>query len=255
MTKSLHFIQSGHGQTLVLLHPIGLDHTFWGPVTAALSDDHSVVSVDLRGHGDSPASVRGYALADYADDVSHLIDELSIGPVALVGLSFGGMIAQVLTLRRPELVARLVLCGCPSRFPDEARGQIMERGALAEREGMQAVVEATLGRWFTREFIERGGAEETRRRLNDDDVAGWADGWRAISALDAHAHLEEIAVPTLCIAGELDEAVPPAAVEALASAIPKSRYQVLKDAPHMMQIEQPDLFAAAVRAFIGAQTM
>jgi 3-oxoadipate enol-lactonase len=255
MTKSLHHIRSGHGQALVLLHPIGLDLTFWKSVAAALSKEYSVVAVDLRGHGDSPAAIRGYALADYADDVSRLIDELSIGPVALLGLSVGGMIAQALTLRRPELVSRLVLCGCPSRFPDEARGQIMERGALAEREGMRAVVEATLGRWFTRQFIERGGSEETRRRLNSDDIAGWASGWRAISTLDTHAHLKNIAVPTLCIAGELDEAVPPVAVETLSFAIPNSRYEIIKDAPHMMQIEQPDRFLTAVRTFLGAGAM
>jgi 3-oxoadipate enol-lactonase len=237
------------------LHPIGLDHTFWGPLTAVLSDVYSVVALDLRGHGDSPGAVRGYALANYADDVSRLIDELSIAPVALLGLSFGGMIAQTLALRRPELVSRLVLCGCPSRFPDEARSQIKERGTLAEREGMQPIVEATLARWFTRKFIERGGAEETRRRLVSDDTAGWVNGWSAISALDTHAHLKHIAIPTLCVAGELDEAVPPAAVETLASAIPNSRYRILKDAPHMMQIEMGHRFADAVRTFLGVEAM
>jgi 3-oxoadipate enol-lactonase len=250
MMDSLCCVRSGSGKPVVLLHPIGLDNSFWGSLIATLSDGYSVVALDLRGHGKSPEPIREYTLVDYAADVTGFIKAHSIQPAILIGLSFGGMIAQTLALNYPELVSSLVLCGCPSRFPDEARPQVAERGMLAEREGMQAVVDATLKRWFTASFIEEGRTESVRQRLLMNNPLGWTTGWQAISALNTHDGLGGIQIPTLCLAGELDQAVPPTVVEELARAIPNSRFEVLKDTPHMMQIKRPAHFAAAIRAFL-----
>lgn len=248
-SQKLHLIDEGTGPTVVLLHPIGLDATFWGLVSGALESAFRVVSIDLAGHGQSPAASPSHCLADYADDVARMVETLG-PPVTVVGLSFGGMIAQVLAIRHPALVARLVLCGCPCTFNASLRPVIAARGTAAEEGGMDAVVEPTLARWFTPAYLAGGGAEKVRQRLLSDDVAGWATGWRAIAAHDSADALASVRAPALCIAGELDQSVPPAAVSALSARLPGSQYEVMPGGSHMMHIENAEAFVQALLRFI-----
>lgn len=243
---------SGEGEAIILLHPVGLDSGFWRDTARLLANRFRVICPDLPGHGQTPLGPPTPATtADYAAMVADFIAE-ETGPVhTVIGLSFGGMIAQELALARPDLLRRLVLAGCTATFPEAARPGIRERGALAEREGMDAIVETTLARWFSDEFLAQGGAEAVSARLLADDAAGWAAAWRAISTHDAEARLKNLSVSALCLAGEKDVAAPPAAVRAMAAAIPSSSFAVIPSAPHMMHLETPAAFSAAVLAFIG----
>ncbi len=247
----LHCRVEGSGPKLALLHPVGLDLTCWDDVAALLARDYTVLRIDLRGHGKSFAAVAGSTLEDYADDVHTLLHAHGHAPAIVVGLSFGGMVTQTLAIRHPADVAAAVISACPSTLPDAAREMMRQRAALAEQNGMASLVEETLQRWFTPDFIARGGAERTRARLLADDPAGWATAWRAISQLDTKPRLGEIKVPALCIAGALDPAAPPAALEAIASGITGAERQVIPTGPHMMQIETPTLFTEAVTGFLS----
>jgi pimeloyl-ACP methyl ester carboxylesterase len=161
------------------------------------------------------------------------------------------MIAQTIAIEHPNVLQRLILCGCPSEFPAAARPAIAERGASAERGGMAAVVDATMERWFTPGFIGSFEAERVRQRLLADDPRAWAIGWRAIARLDTSSGLAAIKAPTCCIAGSADAAVPLDAMRRLAGHIPQARFVELPGASHMMHLEQPDEFSAAVRAFLN----
>lgn len=251
VTVDLHCAVAGDGPDLVLLHPVGLDHTFWGSLAAAASRFQRVLCVDLRGHGLSPAADRSVHLEDYADDVYDAIKRHCRGAAAVLGLSFGGMLAQVLALRHPEVVAALLLCGCTGGFAAEVRPVLRERGLAAERDGMGAIVGPTIERWFSPAFRADPAVENVRERLRSDDPASWSAAWHAISTFDALPRLGEINVPTLVLAGEIDAATPCAAAAKLAEAIRGARLQVLRAAPHMMQIESRSDFNAAVIEFLG----
>jgi 3-oxoadipate enol-lactonase len=242
----------GLGPRLVLLHPVGLDLTCFDPLVPLLSDRFQVLRPDARGHGRSPEAPAGWTLRDYAADVHALLESMGSAPAVIVGFSFGGMVAQELALAYATDVAALVLGGCPATLSEQARRTMAERGELAERQGMAAVVEETLARWFTDRFRESGGAEPARQRLLAGSVAGWAAAWRAISGLDTAARLPRISVPTLCLAGDADRSVPPGVLEDLAGQIPNSRFVVLHEAPHMFFIEQPRATASAIAAFVEA---
>ena len=215
-----------------------------------MRDQFECLRVDLRGHGRSPAVAPDMDLTALADDVNDTLTAVEFAPSAVVGFSLGGMIAQTLALVHPQAVSALVLGACPATLSDEARQTMIDRGAAAERGGMAVVVDSTLRRWFTTPFLESGGADDVRRRLLGDDVRAWAMGWRAIARLDTHARLREIAVPTLCVAGEEDVSAPPAAVAAVAAAIAGAQFVVLPGAPHMLFIEQPRETAAAIASFL-----
>lgn len=248
---ALHGEALGEGPLVVLLHPVGLDGSFWGPLPGALATARRVLSLDLAGHGASPAVTDRRPIEAYADDVAAAIRQADAGPAAVVGLSFGGMIAQVLTLRHPALVSALVPCGCGGDFPEAVRPILRERGLAAERGGMAAVVDPTIERWFNPGFRDAPAAERVRARLLADDVAGWSAGWHAIAGLSATPQLARVAVPTLVVAGEKDAATPPAVSEAtVAEAIPGARFTALPGAPHMMQIECAEAFTATVAGFL-----
>jgi 3-oxoadipate enol-lactonase len=247
---TLHHVIEGVGPRVALLHPVGLDLTFLAPVAALLRGRCTVLRVDARGHGRSPALPPAQGLEDFADDVHTLLLQRGFAPCAVVGFSFGGIVAQTLALRHPEDVSALVPCACPSTIADESRTIYAERAAAAERAGMAAVLDATLARWFTEAFRAGGGAEPARERLLTDEVQGWAQAWRAIAKTDTAPHLHAIRVPTLCIAGELDKSSPPAIVAAIARAIPGAQFTTIPGAPHMLFIEQPQAVAREILAFL-----
>jgi 3-oxoadipate enol-lactonase len=246
----LHATATGQGRTLVLLHPVGLDGSFWGGLPGALAPHRRVLSLDLAGHGRSPAVSGKRPIEDYADDVAATLRQAGAGRATVVGLSFGGMVAQVLALRHPDLVEALMPCGCGGSFPDTVRPILRERGLAAERDGMAAIVEPTIERWFTPGFRGDPAVARVRARLLADDVAGWSAGWHAIAGLDATPHLGALGIPVLVLAGEKDVATPPAMAEnTVARAITGARFAVLPEAPHMMQIEAEAAFTAAVLDF------
>jgi 3-oxoadipate enol-lactonase len=247
----LNHVVDGRGRPILLLHPVGLDLSFLQPLAEELATRYRVMRMDLRGHGESATIPLAQGLDDYADDVHETLAAVGFPPCAVVGFSFGGMVAQTLALRHPSDVDALVVGACQSTHSDESRRVAAGRAVEAEQGGMAAVLEATLARWFTPAFRASGADAATRRRLLTDDPLGWAQGWRAISDLETLPMLPALRVPTLCIAGELDQPAPPSMLATIANAIPGARLTVIAGAPHMLFIEQPHAVAEALIDFLG----
>lgn len=235
---------------MVLLHPVGLDGSFWGGLVARCAVDHTVVSVDIRGHGSSPEAERPGHMDARVAEIANLIAKLDGGPAILLGVSFGGMIAQNVAIAHPQSVSGLVLAACPGRIPEAGRAGILQRAADAEAGGMEAVVDTTLQRWFTPGYQSSAAVQAVRQRLLSDSVSGFAAAWEAVAEHDALDDLRNVDVPALVVAGEADEATPLDAKRALAEAIPGARLEIMEGAPHMMQIECADRFADIVRGFL-----
>ncbi|HLF05857.1 MAG TPA: alpha/beta hydrolase, partial [Thermoplasmata archaeon] len=175
----LYYEVEGEGETVVLLHAVGLDLTCWEAQGKAFAPRFRVLRVDLRGHGRSDVPPPPYTLEGFAEDVHALLTSLQLAPAHVIGLSLGGMVAQVLALDHPEAVRSLVLADTNSTLPAEARPVMIERGEAARRGGMEAVVDTTLARWFTLGFMGSEVVARCRKRLLTDDVQAWAASWRA----------------------------------------------------------------------------
>jgi 3-oxoadipate enol-lactonase len=252
-TSNLHYRIDGSGPRVLLLHPVGLDLTFFEPLAEELSQSYRVLRIDMRGHGGSPPGHDAHPphLEDYADDIHALLRELRYTPAAVIGFSFGGMLAQHLAFRHQGDVNALVASACSSTLSDASRKAVAERGAVAEREGMAAVVDATIERWFTDAFRQAGGDDPVRRRLLSNDVRSWREAWTAIAQVNTAPYLSSIKVPTLCLAGGCDVSAPPPVVEAIAKGIPGACFAVIPGAPHMLFIEQPQTVAIEISDFLG----
>ncbi|TDE11821.1 alpha/beta fold hydrolase [Jiangella asiatica] len=248
--RTLHHRVDGDGEPVLLLHSVGLDLTFWEAVAGALAPEYRVVRVDLRGHGRSPHTGSPWRMSDIADDVHLLLDSLRVGPVHLVGQSFGGLVAQALVLDHPGDVRSLVLSGTSCTTSPAEREIFLGRATTAERGGMAAVTVAAIDRWFTAGFMDAPMVTRVRERLLADDVGGWAATFRAIAEHNTFDRLRSVRVPTLVTTGDADVATPPAMSRELADAIPGARLHIMPGAPHMGPLERPDLFVPLLGDFL-----
>lgn len=239
-------------QTFVLAHALGCDSSMWDGLADHLAVHSRVIRFDQLGHGGSDAPPGPYAMADLADHAARLIDELGTSPVTWIGLSMGGMVGQELALRHPEKVERLVLANTTSAYPAEAREGWAQRIAAIRAGGLAAIVDGAMQRWFHEGF--HAGQPKVvahwRARVLGCDPSGYIACCQAISAVDTTARLPHIQVPTLVIAGELDQGTPPAMARAIAQGIPGARLVVLPAASHLSVLEQPVAFRQALDDFL-----
>jgi 3-oxoadipate enol-lactonase len=193
-------------------------------------------------------------MADLADDAARLLRELDTGLVVWVGLSMGGMVGQELALRHPALVGALVLAHTTSGYPDAARDVWRQRIVTVREQGIEAIADAVMGRYFHEVFRAAYPATVARfrQRLVTTDAEGYVGCCAAVGGVDTTARLARIAVTTLVLAGELDQGTPVEMAQTLANGIPDARLQVLGEASHLGAIEQPAAFAQAVTAFVDA---
>ncbi len=226
--------------SLLLLTPIGLDAACWEWVDlpAAGTIEHV-----FPGFGGRPRASEPPTMATLADEIAASYP----GALDVVGVSLGGMVGQHLAVRHPGRVRSLVVA-CTGAAADP---QVMEQRAVdAETGGMAAVLQVTLERWFTPAALavrpEHPGVAYARRTLLALDPGSFADGWRAIAGHDIRERLAEVRVPVTCIAGSADAASTVARTRDVAERIKGARFVVL-DGPHMMHLERPAEFSAAVR--------
>jgi len=235
---------------VLLLHPVGLDLTWWEPQVEALRSEFQVLRLDFRGHGESAIASSPYTLVDFANDAHALLEELKLAPAHVIGLSLGGMVAQVLALEYPADVRSLVLADTLCTLPAAARQAMRARGEAAEQGGMAAVVQSTIERWFTAGFPDSPLVTQCRQRLLANDVGAWAATWRAIAELDTLPRLAEIRAPTLVTTGDADVSTPVPAAQVIADHIPGAILKIMPGAPHMAPYERPDLFNPLVLEFL-----
>jgi 3-oxoadipate enol-lactonase len=240
--------------TVVLSHALGCDLSMWDGLANQLARESRVIVYDHRGHGSSDAPPGPYTMAELADDAARLLRELDTGPVVWVGLSMGGMVGQELALRHPSLVRALVLANTTSGYAEAARAVWQQRIDTVQAEGIEAIADAVMGRYFHDGFRAHKAATVARfrRRLVSTDTAGYIGCCDAVGKVDTTARLGRIAAPALVIAGELDQGTPVAMAQTLADGIPAASLTVLKEASHLSAVEQPEAFAAAVAGFINS---
>jgi 3-oxoadipate enol-lactonase len=238
---------------VTLSHSLAANVSMWDPQMADLVSRWRVLRYDTRGHGATDAPAGAYSLEQMAGDALALLDALGIQKTHWVGLSMGGMIGQTLALQAPGRLGALVLCDTSSRTPPEGRGLWAERIKTAETQGMEPLVEPTIGRWFTPGFVKSRPdvVDRVRAMIRATNPRGYIGCGHAIAALDLTDRLAAIQLPTLVIVGEDDPGTPVAAARVIHERIKGSKLTILPSASHLSNMEQPQAFSRAVTEFIG----
>ena len=175
------------------------------------------------------------------------------GEVHFVGLSMGGMVAQQLAIRHPELVTSIVVANSCSYFDESARGVWRSRIETVLEQGVPAIADAAMQRWFTPEFRQdTQGAKRVaalRAVLEATDAKAYAATCEAVSRIDFRLTNPRIACPALVIAGTRDEGAPLPMAEAICNSISGAELATI-EAAHLSAVEKPVRFAGLVAAFV-----
>lgn len=232
----------------LLLHPVGLCGEFWSQTLGALSPCHANAP-DLPGHGRAADSIAAAPSLNALARQVVALGESFQRPVALIGCSLGGILAQAAVIRAPALFSHLILANTLCRGPDpdgiEARARFCESD-------YDAYIQQTVTRWFAPEFQMTfpKRVQQVQEWLIATAPEIHAHYWRLMKSFDFRRELGGVTVPALVISGSKDRSIPPMAPEEIVAAMPTARQAVIEGAGHLAPFEQPESFARMVRQFI-----
>jgi len=248
--------ESGEGSPVVMVSGLGASARDWGPLADCLARRARVIAFDNRGAGRSVAAKQPFTLERMAQDTVAVIEACGLSSVNLVGMSMGGMIAQLVAITRPELVKRLILIathsGAKSAVPStpEARAAMFPEEKLPREEHVRRQYAV----YVAPSFRARTDAFERMMKVRLENLIPldmWQLQLQAILGSERTEQLGEIRAPTLVIHGRLDTLVPFANGEKLRDLIPGARLLALDDCGHIISWEKPDEAAAAIVEFVS----
>jgi pimeloyl-ACP methyl ester carboxylesterase len=251
---NLSYERRGDGPVVVLVQGLGLPGDLWLNLPGGLvKSGFTVVTPDNRGTGQSDAPTPPYTMRQLAGDLAAVIRDVDRGPAVVVGISFGGMVAQHLALRHASLVRGLVLaattCGPPVGRPPSLRvfWTLVRSFNYAPETGRR------LHELMLHPHTLRSGGprifEEWERAVTQRPT-GWRGLWGQVSAATLHStgfSLHDIHCPTVVITGEDDRVVPPVNSRILADRIPGAELVMVSRAGHAFPLENPAALPDAIR--------
>ena len=234
---------------VVLSNSLGSDVSMWTPQIVEFTKHFRVLRYDTRGHGHSAAPLGPYTIEQLTGDVIGLMDQLGIERAHFAGVSMGGLTGVGLGARYANRIDRLVLCNTAAKIGSPEVW--VPRAAKARSEGMLALAEAVLPRWYTPEFIANNALvmSQVRDVFVHTDKDGYASNCEAINAADLRGEAPSIKARTLVISGTHDLAATPAQGRELAESVPGARYVEL-NAAHISNVERADEYNKIVIDFL-----
>ncbi|MTI15848.1 3-oxoadipate enol-lactonase [Rhodobacteraceae bacterium RKSG542] len=240
---------------IVFSNALGADLRIWKRMRAVLDSTHTLLFYDKRGHGLSSIGEVPYTMERHADDLAGLLDHLQIKSSVVCGLSAGGMIAQCLFGRRPDLIRGLILCNTAQKLGVKADWDA--RIAAVDEGGIAILARGIIDRWFTGDFKAQNpeivtGVYNMITRCSPEGYMGTCE---AISQTDLTETVKGIDVPTQVFAADQDGSTDVDLVKSLADLIPGSRFDVISPAAHMSPIEQPEKMGSVIKGFLKANDL
>jgi 3-oxoadipate enol-lactonase len=249
--------EHGNGPPLLLIPGLGASRLSWWKQIEPLSQRFRVVSLDNRDAGDSAHATAPYSIGDLAEDAAQLIRKLDLGPTFVVGWSMGTFIAQELTLRHPDLVAKLTLVAGSAGGPTQTRASA-EIAALLRRNEEEAI-EARVRRTYPL----LAGPRYMQEHPEDLDRLVWSQSAKPMSLAcyqrqfgaimswpGVDLKLPQVTTSTLVIHGDLDPLVPYPNGQYIASRIPGAMLSTYAGVGHLPPIEAPERFNREVEDFL-----
>ena len=244
----------GQGPAVLFLHGLGWDGSLWWPFVERYLDRFDVICADSRGHGASGKPPGPYSIKMFADDMLALLDALGVERAAVVGLSQGGMTAQVMATQAPGRVTALAAVATAGRTDPTAAANMEERIQAARSAGIEAAARIAATSIFSEAFLARtpGYLDAFIAWRVGMDNAPLEAAMRALAGFDVLPGLPKLKIPVMVVAGAVDRLIPPAASRAIAGAAPGAQYVEIPESGHMIAVEQPAAFAAVLDPFLEA---
>ena len=251
---TIAYHDQGNGFPIVFLHAFPLNRTMWAKQEEALSSQFRIITIDLRGHGESDAPLWHYSLDQAADDVCGVLDHLSIRQAIFVGLSMGGYILFAFYRKYSERVRGLVLTNTRAQADsDEGKRARFEMAQIAYHQGARAIADMMLPKLLSPATIQTKPelVHRVRTMIEGNQMSGIAGDLMAMAErFDSTTLLSQIRCPVQIIGSELDLPTPPFDAKVMAEGIPNARLTIIPAAAHLSNLEQPDRFNDILRSFV-----
>jgi pimeloyl-ACP methyl ester carboxylesterase len=240
---------------LVLNNGILMTTASWGPQLAAFSRAHRVLLYDMRNQGASDHPDGPVSMARHADDLAELLEALGVDRAHVLGISYGGEVAQAFALQHPSRVRGLVLADTVSEVGPELRAAVEAWRRVAATGDAASFFAVTLPWNFSPAFIASHDAliASARGRYEALDYPAVARLCDTFLDVDFTARLPQITAPTCVLVGELDLLKGRAYAERLAAAIPRAELHLVAGAGHASSWERPEEFNSIVLGFLAKQ--
>ena len=250
--RSLAYVRAGDGPALVLLHGFTHDSRVWRPQLESLSDQFTVIAWDAPGAGQSADPPETFEIGDWSDCLAGFLDVLGVQRAHIVGLSWGGLLAQEFYRRHSTRVLSLVLAdtyagwkgSLPEPIPEERLAACLRDASLPPGEFVPRWLPGMFSQSPTQEV-----REELARIMSDFHPIGFRLMATALANADTRDLLPTIGVPTLLVWGDQDARSPLTVAHQMRDAIPGARLAVISGAGHVSNLERPAQFGAEVRDF------
>jgi len=249
------YIDSGEGIPLLFVHGFLLNRLMWRPQFEGLVDAAHLIAPDLRGHGDAQATPPPYSMNLFADDLNALLEAFEIREkTVLCGLSMGGYTTLAFFRKYASRLAGLILTSTHPGADSPDRRLNRDKAIDTVREkGVTAIVDSMLPKWLApKAYLEKpdlvAEARSIMERTSVEGVVGALAGMK--ERPDSTPDLAQIRVPTLIIHGADDQAIPPQEAQKMHVAIAGSKLEIIPNAGHLLNLQQPLLFNALVRRFL-----
>ncbi|TFY98027.1 alpha/beta fold hydrolase [Ramlibacter rhizophilus] len=245
------FSTLGDGPTVLMLHGVAATHLAFAPQVESLAmAGFRAVAWDMPGYGLSPP-IEPYTFKGLAERCIALIGALRCTTVTLLGHDMGGMVAQEVVARRPELVDRLVLCGTSPSFT-QLEAELVPDAAHTLRQGrsMGELAEALVPQMVGSGSLPEG-VRLAQHCMGQVHPSTFRRALDALPTFDRTSGLDHIHVPTLLVAGEQDRHAPPHVMRQMSRRIASSTYIEMPGIGHLPNLEAPDEFDAAVLNFLA----
>jgi 3-oxoadipate enol-lactonase len=236
--------------TLLFINSLGTDFRIWDEVVESLVAYGNILLFDKRGHGLSSVVESTATVNDFADDAEALLRHLSIKKCIPVGLSVGGMIAQILAVRTPSKFQKLILCDTRHKI---GNAQIWnDRIAAVEEKGLASISDGVMQRWFSKSFHTTHPEKVMgyKNMLERTPATGYIQTCVAIRDGDLTEIAEQIKIPTLCIVGSEDRSTLPEEVKNLSELIEGSRFEIIQGSGHIPCVDNPGVLSKLIINFI-----
>jgi 3-oxoadipate enol-lactonase len=246
-------VEGKSGPWVTFVTGIANDYSMWDRQAPALSGTYRVLRYDLRGQGGTPLGKGTMTIDLLVTDLVLLWDSLGIARSHLVGLGLGGAIAQAMAVRLAMRVDRLVPCCCRAQMVPEFAALWQQLIATVKSQGIEAIVEPTVARWFPEPFRAANPAtmDAVRGMIRRTSVQGYLGCAGAFLGLALEERLPLIRSPTLYLSGADDHRGGPSELMAgLAARVPGARHEAIPDAAHIANVQNPDAFNRLVADFL-----
>jgi len=233
---------------LVLVHGVGLNHTIWEPQIDAF--DNSVITYDILGHGKTPLDKENLSFDDFSEQLIHLIDELKIKKIHLVGFSIGSLIARNFATKHNERLESLTLLCSIFHRSQEQQQIVKDRYELAKKS--KTLSKQALKRWFTDNYLKKhpNTYEKISSILEENDIENFLKVYELFVNHKDDEELNNIKTKTLIMTGEEDIGSTPEMSINLSKVINNSKVKIISKGKHLCSIECADDVNMAIKKHI-----